>query len=258
MGRRAIIAGAGALPLLVAAAGPAMVVRFADAPGGTEGADLVARFERLGALFADLKSHDVDELCLAGAMRRVGFDQARLDAETKALLPRLAAAMGQGDDALLRSIVAIFEEQGFTIRGAHELRPDLVARGGNLCGQAIASADTARARAVLAAIGPLDVGQAAVAAKGQILGIETLQGTDALLRFVGDTMPASGGILVKRAKPGQDLRVDMPAIGPDTVALCAQAGLKGIELQAGHVLLLDADAVRAACRMHDINLWAVP
>lgn len=258
MGRRAIIAGAGALPLLVAAAGPAMVVRFADAPGGTEGADLVARFERLGALFTDLKSHGVDELCLAGAMRRVGFDQARLDAETKALLPRLADAMGQGDDALLRSIVAIFEEQGFTIRGAHQLRPDLVARAGNLCGQAIAGTDAARARAVLAAIGPLDVGQAAVAAKGQILGIETLQGTDALLRFVGDTLPASGGILVKRAKPGQDLRVDMPAIGPDTVALCAQAGLKGIELQAGHVLLLDADAVRAACRMHDINLWAVP
>ena len=111
MGRRAIIAGAGALPLLVAAAGPAIVVRFAGAPGGTDGADLVAQFERLGALFADLKSHGVDELCLAGAMRRVGFDQARLDSETKALLQRLATAMGQGDDALLRSIVAIFEEQ---------------------------------------------------------------------------------------------------------------------------------------------------
>ena len=258
MGRRAIIAGAGALPLLVAAAGPAMVVRFAGAPGGTDGADLVAQFERLGALFADLKSHCVDELCLAGAMRRVGFDQARLDAETKALLPRLATAMGQGDDALLRSIVAIFEEQGFTIRGAHALRHDLVARAGVLCGQAIATTDAARARGVLAAIGPLDVGQAAVAAQGQILGIETLQGTDALLRFVGDTMPASGGILVKRAKPGQDLRVDMPAIGPDTVALCAQAGLKGIELQAEHVLLLDRDAVYAACAQHGINLWAVP
>ena len=139
MGRRAIIAGAGALPLLVAAAGPAIVVRFAGAPGGTDGADLLAQFERLGALFADLKSHGVDELCLAGAMRRVGFDQAHLDAETKALLPRLATAMEQGDDALLRSIVAIFEEQGFTILGAHALRPDLVARAGVLCGQAIAT-----------------------------------------------------------------------------------------------------------------------
>lgn len=258
MGRRAIIAGAGALPLLVAAAGPAIVVRFADAPGGTGHADLQARFEQLGKLFTDLKAHGVDELCLAGAMRRVGFAQEHLDPETKALLPRLATAMGQGDDALLRSIVAIFEEQGFAIRGAHELRPDLVARAGDLCGHAIAPADAARARAVLAAIGPLDVGQAAIAAQGQILGIETLQGTDALLRFVGETMPGSGGVLVKRAKPGQDLRVDMPAIGPETIALCAQAGLKGIELQADHVLLLDADAVRAACARHAINLWAVP
>lgn len=258
MGRRAIIAGAGALPGLVAAAGPAMIVRFAGAPGGTDGADLVARFEHLGKLFADLKAHDVDELCLAGAMRRVAFDHDRSDDETKALLPRLAAAMGQGDDALLRSIVAIFEERGFTIRGAHALRPDLVAGLGDLVGQAIAPDDLARASAVLAAIGPLDIGQAAVAAGGQILGIETLQGTDALLRFVGETMPESGGILVKRAKPGQDLRVDMPAIGPDTVALCAQAGLKGIALQAGHVLLLDRAAVYAACRAQGINLWAVP
>lgn len=258
MGRRAIIAGSGALPGLVAAAGPAMVVRFADAPGGAEGADLVARFGQLGALFADLKAHGIDELCLAGAMQRVAFDQAQLDGETRALLPRLAAAMGQGDDALLRSIVAIFEERGFRIRGAHELRPDLVARAGELSGGTIASGDSARARAVLAAIGPLDVGQACVAAQGQILGIETLQGTDALLRFVANTMPGSGGVLVKRAKPGQDLRVDMPAIGPDTITLCAQAGLKGIELQADHVLLLGAEAIHAACQHHAINLWAVP
>ena len=120
------------------------------------------------------------------------------------------------------------------------------------------TAPTARARAVLAALGPLDVGQAAVAAGGQIIGIETLQGTDAVLRFVADSAPGSGGVLVKRAKPGQDLRVDMPAIGPDTVALCAKAGLSGIELQAGHVLMLDPVAVVAACRTHAINLWAVP
>jgi UDP-2,3-diacylglucosamine hydrolase len=260
MGRRAIIAGAGSLPGLVAAAGPALIVRFEGAPGGTCGADLVARFDRLGALFADLHAHGVSELCLAGAMRRIdpAIVMAEADAVTRALLPRLAVAMGQGDDALLRAIVAIFAEQGFAIRGAHEVRPDLVARAGDLVGHATAPADAARARAVLAAIGPLDVGQAAVAAGGQILGIETLQGTDALLRFVGQSMPGSGGVLVKRAKPGQDLRVDMPAIGPDTVALCAQAGLSGIELQADHVLLLDREAVFAACARHGVALWAAP
>lgn len=258
MGRRAIIAGAGALPGLLADAGPALIVRFQGAPGGTDGADLVARFEQLGVLFDTLKAQAVTELCLAGAMRRVDFKTDALDATTRAIVPRLSAAMGQGDDALLRMIVAMFEEQGFTILGAHDLRPDLVMPQGLLVGQIADGPDAARARAVLSALGPLDVGQAAVAAGGQIIGLETLQGTDALLHFVAETVPGSGGVLVKRAKPGQDLRVDMPAIGPDTVALAARAGLSGIELQAGHVLLLDPAAVRAACIEHAVSLWAVP
>ncbi|MCT4684143.1 MAG: UDP-2,3-diacylglucosamine diphosphatase LpxI [Roseicyclus sp.] len=255
---RAIIAGAGALPGLLAEAGPALIVRLEGQPGGTDGADVVARLERLGGLFADLRARGVTELCMAGAMRRTGFDRAALDAETATLLPDLEAAMGQGDDALLRRIVAIFEAEGFAIRGAHDWRPDLVAPAGALHGEARPEGDAARARAVLAALGPHDVGQAAVAARGQMLGIETLQGTDAMLDFVAATAPGSGGVLVKRAKPGQDLRVDMPAIGPETVARVAQAGLSGIELQAGHVLLLDPAAVRAACAAHHVNLWAVP
>jgi DUF1009 family protein len=258
LGGRAIIAGAGALPDLLAEAGPMLTVRLEGQPGGTEGADIIARLERLGALFEALRAGGITDLCLAGAMRRTGFDTAHLDAETAALLPELEAAMGQGDDALLRRIVAIFEAQGFAIRGAHDWRPDLVAPEGALHGTPQPDGDAARARAVLAALGPHDVGQAAVAARGQMLGIETLQGTDAMLDFVGATAPGSGGVLVKRAKPGQDLRVDMPAIGPDTVARAAAAGLAGIELQAGHVLLLDPAAVRAACAEHGVNLWAVP
>lgn len=259
MGRLAIIAGTGALPALVAERHPAVIVRLAGiAASVASDAVIEARLEGFGRMFADLRAAGVTDLCLAGAMRRARFDPDRLDAETAALLPRVMAAQGQGDDALLREIVAIFEEQGFTIRGANTLRPDLLAPEGVLAGQPTAQSDAARARAVLAALGPLDVGQAAVAAKGQMLGIETLQGTDAMLRFVAETAPGSGGVLVKRAKPGQDLRVDMPAIGPDTVALAADAGLSGIEVQAGHVLLLDPDAVRAACATHAVALWAVP
>jgi DUF1009 family protein len=259
MGRLAIISGTGALPALVAAAHPAVIVRLAGVTAEVEGPDVIeARLERFGQMFADLRAAGVSDLCLAGAMRRAAFDPALLDAETAALLPRVMAAQRLGDDALLREIVAIFESEGFRVRGAHEVRPDLVAPEGVLTGTPPDGADAARARAVLAALGPLDVGQAAVAAKGQMLGIETLQGTDAMLRFVAETAPGSGGVLVKRAKPGQDLRVDMPAIGPDTVALAAKAGLAGIEVQAGHVLLLDPEAVRAACAAHGVALWAVP
>jgi hypothetical protein len=254
MGKRAILAGSGDLPGLLLAAGDACVVRFQGVAASVP-SDIEARFEHLGGLFAALKAAGVTDLCLAGAMQRTELDPGLLDDETRALAPRLMAAQGQGDDALLRCIVAILEDAGFRVRGAHDLRPDLLAPAGAIHGASLADADAARGRAVLAALGPLDVGQAAVVAQGQVIGIETLQGTDAMLRFVADTAPGSGGILVKRAKPGQDLRVDMPAIGPETVRLAAAAGLAGIEVQAGSVLLLDPDAVRAACAEAGIALW---
>jgi hypothetical protein len=260
MTNRAIIAVTGDLPMLVMAAAPACLVRFAGVEvEPPEGARVIeARFEQLGKLFYDLSVAGVREVCFAGAMTRPALNPTLLDAATATLVPRLVAAMGQGDDALLRDVMALFEERGFVIRGAHEFRPDLVAQEGVLVGAPLPEGDTERARAVLAALGPLDVGQGVVAARGQVIGIETLQGTDPMLRFVAQSAPGSGGVLVKRPKPDQDLRVDMPAIGPHTVHLAAEAGLSGIEIAAGAVLLLDRDAVLAACTETGLSLWAVP
>lgn len=254
---RAIIAGGGRLPELLLEAGPARVVSFAGVGTdlGAQGT-IAARFERLGGLFADLKAAGVSEVCFAGAMARPMLDPTALDDATKALLPRILRAMSRGDDALLREVAAIFEAEGLSVVGAHAVRPDLLAGEGCLAGDPLAEADVARARAVLDALGPLDVGQAAVAARGQVLGVETLQGTDAMLDFVARTAPGSRGILVKRPKPGQDLRFDMPAIGPGTVAAAAKAGLSGIEIAAGAVLVLDRDDVLSACAAHGISLWA--
>jgi DUF1009 family protein len=259
MARRAIIAGTGVLPRLLLEAAPAHIVTFPGLPFPEKGAGRIeARFERLGQLFDDLRKAEVEEVCFAGAMTRPQLDPDALDDTTRALMPRLMAAMAQGDDALLRDVAALFEEQGFAVLGACEVRPDLVAAAGCLCGDALPERDVARARAVLEALGPLDVGQGAVAGRGQVLGIETLQGTDAMLRFVAETAPGSGGVLVKRPKAGQDLRLDMPAIGPDTVRGAATAGLSGIEIAAGSVLLLDPDAVLAACEETGLSLWAAP
>jgi DUF1009 family protein len=259
MGARAIIAGKGALPGLLLAEAPAHVVAFAGVEVQAEGLGTIpARFERLGALFDELTAHGITEVCFAGAMSRPPLDPTALDDVTKALMPRLMAAMAKGDDALLRDVAAVFEERGVSVIGAHAMRPDLVAEAGCLSGDALPKADVNRARAVLEALGPLDVGQGAVAARGQVLGIETLQGTDAMLDFVARTAPGSGGVLVKRPKPGQDLRFDMPAIGPDTVRKAASAGLTGIEIAAGSVLLLDREAVLAACAETGVALWAAP
>ncbi|AJE47326.1 LpxI family protein [Celeribacter indicus] len=247
MGRAAIIAGSGTLPRLVAAALEAPVYVTLDGASAPEGATHVsARIEKLGRLFKDLRAQGVTEVTFAGAMVRPKINPVLLDRHAL----RLAMSLGKGDDALLREVLALFAEQGFTVRGAAELCPDLTLPSGTHWGHAPSpeeTADTDRAQAVLDALSPLDVGQGAVCAGGQMLGIETVQGTDALLRFVAQTperLRRAKGVFVKAPKRGQDLRVDMPTIGPETVAAAIAAGLGGIVIPGGAVIVIERDRVR--------------
>jgi DUF1009 family protein len=182
-----------------------------------------------------------------------------VDAESAALVPRILASLGGGDDALLRAVVLIFEEAGLEVIGAHDLMPSLLAAATPPPPGAPA-ADAVKGAEVLATLGALDLGQGCVVAGGQVLAIETLPGTEAMLDFVARTRPrgTSGGVLVKRAKPGQDLRVDMPAIGPDTIDQAAAARLSGVCLQAGHVLLLDRARIDDRATAAGLSIWAVP
>lgn len=263
-GRLAILACGGALPVALAAARPdALCVTFAGVPHGLGADTQEHRIERLGALFDALRDAAVTQVVLAGALARPALDPARFDSVTMALAPRLSAAFGAGDDGLLGTVIAIFEEQGFAVLGAHDLLPDLTAADGLRLGpepDAQDEADAARAADILIALSPLDIGQGCVVAGGQCLGIETAQGTDALLRFVAQTDPArrpeARGVFVKAAKRGQDLRVDMPVIGPATIEACAGAGLAGLMIEPGRVMILDRDRTLAALRQSGLFLIA--
>lgn len=255
----AILAGGGALPRLLLEARMGYVVQFKGSVIERHKAPRIkARFEQLGKLFDDLREKSVTSVCLAGAMQRPVLDPVAFDPLTASKMPQLMEAMSKGDDALLRTVLSVIEGEGFNILSPQDIRPDLVADVGAIAGKPVAAQDAARARDVLDALGPLDVGQGVVAAKGQVLGIETLQGTQALLDFVGRTVPKSGGVFAKRPKAGQDLRVDMPAIGPDTIRQAAAAGLKGIEIAPNEVLLLGRPEIEAACAETGMNLWAGP
>lgn len=252
----AILAGAGALPVALAAAHPKALRVVFDGVEQQMPAPLARhRFEKMGGLFQALQDAGVNRVVLAGAMARPPLDPTAFDATMTQIAPRLVAALQGGDDALLRLVISLFEEQGFAVVGAHQLLAGLTEPPGVVAGLAPdqrALADSTRAADILLALGPLDVGQAAVAEGGLCLGIESLQGTDALLNFVAET-PAHlrrgpGGVLVKAPKRGQDLRVDMPAIGPDTVRNAARAGLRGIVIAADQVMLLDRDKTLAALR----------
>ncbi|MDT8855392.1 UDP-2,3-diacylglucosamine diphosphatase LpxI [Paracoccaceae bacterium Fryx2] len=267
-GRLAIIAGRGALPGLLVAAlpGPAPLVAALDgfAPDGLT-PDITFRVERLALFLRHLEDCGVTRVVFAGAVQRPRLDPALFDPATAQMVPQLLAAMQGGDDATLRGVIAIFEEAGFAVLGLADLAPGLLADTGVLGARAPSAADlrdAARGRAILDALAPVDVGQGCVVAEGLCLGIETIYGTDALLAFVAshraDLAPARGGVFTKRAKQGQDLRTDLPAIGPATIASAAAAGLGGLCLQAGRVIVIDRAEVLARADAAGLALWAEP
>ncbi len=253
MSRLAILCGGGSLPPALAAAHPdAYCVVFEGVAHAMTGTVHPHRFEEMGGLFAALYEAGVTQLVLAGGLGRPALDPTRFDAGMMAIAPRLLPALQGGDDAILRLVIAVFEEQGFEVVGAHTLLPGICAEEGLIVGAApseMAQSDADRAYDILSALSPLDVGQGAVVAAGLCLGIETLQGTDALLRFVSETpqnLRRGKGVFVKAPKRGQDLRVDMPAIGPDTVQAAAEAGVEGIVVVAGKVMIIEREKTLAA------------
>ena len=138
--------------------------------------------------------------------------------------------------------------------GAHELLGDLVAPSGPIGARTPSGRDledAGRAAEIVEALGRVDVGQGAVVAHGRCLAVETVQGTDAMLTSLrGDKRragaPIPSGLLYKAPKPGQDMRMDMPAIGPETMLRVKEAGLNGVAVRAGGVIVLDIAATASA------------
>ncbi len=267
--RLAIIAGAGRLPALLRAAldAPPLIAapEGAELTDGVGPPDLTFRVERLMPFLDALHEHGVGRIVFAGAVQRPRLDPAAFDPRTAAMVPRLLAAMQSGDDATLREVIAIFEDEGFAVVGAADVASDLVPDAGVLSARrpdAGDTADAARAAEIVAALGAVDVGQGAVVAQGLCLAVEALPGTDAMLAGLAALPPmrpdpaGARGLLYKAAKPGQDRRIDLPALGPHTLRAVAAAGLGGIAFEAGGVMLLDrTEAVRIADEL-DLLLWA--
>ncbi len=261
----ALIAGEGDLPAaLMAALTPRPLV---CALGDFAGADIALRLERLVPTLRALQDQGVTEVVFAGAVQRPRLDPALFDGATAQLVPRLVQAMQAGDDATLREIIAIFEEFDLTVRAIPDLAPNLLPGPGLLAGKISErdQADAARAAAIVAALGVVDVGQGACVAQGQCLAVEALPGTDAMLIAVAGLpaalrpVPALGrGLFYKAAKPGQDRRIDLPTIGPQTLHLTAQAGLGGVAFQAGAVICLDLPQMRVDADRLGLFLWSRP
>jgi DUF1009 family protein len=258
--RLGIVAGCGALPRRLvescrAAGRDVFVLALEGAAEPATVRDAPHAWCRIGAAatgLALLRENNVTELVLAGGIRRPSLATLRPDWRAAKLFARVGYR-ALGDDGLLSAVVGELEQEGFRVVGPEQLLDRaLVPEGamGRLRPDSEAAADIERGLRVAQALGALDVGQAVVVQQGLVLGVEAIEGTDELLRrCAGLRREGPGGVLVKVEKPGQERRADLPTIGPRTVALAAETGLRGIAVEAGATIVLDREeVVRAADR----------
>jgi UDP-2,3-diacylglucosamine hydrolase len=269
--RLGIIAGGGQLPAAVARG--ALTAGFDPFILGLRGnADRsIEQFQhdyvhlgQVGRMLRVLRNEQCQSIVLIGSLRRPNLFRLKVDSGFFRHLPRLLRLLKGGDDTVLRGVAHFFEEQGFEIRSAHEVAPRLLAPEGCFSAalpDSSAFEDISLGFQVVRALGAFDIGQAAVVARNYVLAVEAAEGTDAMLQRCRDLnkwgVTVRKGVLVKAPKPGQDLRIDLPAIGPRTVELAAEAGLAGIAVAAGAVLLAEQEELVEKARELGLFLYGV-
>lgn len=276
--RIAILAGGGSLPVEAATAADragskVLVIAIADE---ADLSDLPSNIERdrlewgqFGKLLKMLTTFETDRLVIVGSVsKRPDYSSLRLDWGTVQLLPRiLAIVLGGGDASVLDKIADLFSERGFELAGVHEIAPDLIAGEGHLAGpkpSAQCNKDAVAAAKAAWTAGHLDMGQGAVAVNGRLVAMEGAEGTDGLLKRVADMrehrrFSAKGtvGVLAKCLRPAQDMRLDVPAIGPRTVENAHAAGLAGIVVEFGGVLISQQELTYTRCRELGVSLFTL-
>jgi UDP-2,3-diacylglucosamine hydrolase len=256
-----LIAAGGAMPFAVA---DSLAARGVDAVlfalRGACDPTLVTRFRhhwisvgQLGRAVRLFRAEGCRDLVFIGSLVRPALSEIRLDWGTLRVLGQVWAAFRGGDDHLLSGIGRILERDGFRMVGIKDVAPDLLAPEGCLTRTTpdeTAVADIAMGRDVIHALSSFDIGQAAIVIDGHIVAVEDIEGTDALLARVARLRehgrlrsPAKRGVLVKAPKRGQDLRFDLPTIGPKTIEGAASAKLAGLAVVAGNTLIAEPQAM---------------
>lgn len=262
VGPLGIIAGQGLLPCVLAQGAAARNIPLHIVGISGEASEEIERFPHtwikwgeVGKLLSALENNSCTDLVIIGGVNRPDFDNVRLDLGALKMLPFLLSLAKGGDDRVLSRVVRFFEDRGYRVHGAGDVMPELLAGEGKLTVKGPSAedkTDIATGLKVLRTLGRLDIGQAAVIAKGRVLAVEAAEGTDAMLDRCAELRKSGrargrAGVLVKAPKPGQEERIDMPTIGPETIRKAAGAGLSGVAVAAGKVLMAErTETVTAA------------
>jgi DUF1009 family protein len=223
---------------------------------------------QLGRLARLVRSEGVRDLVFIGTLVRPALSEIRLDWGTLRAMGHILSAFRGGDDHLLTGIGRILEGQGFRLLGIKDVAPDLLMPAGCLTRavpDAAAEADIAKGRDLLRALSPFDIGQAVVVIDGHVVGVEDIEGTDGLLARVARLRSenrirakAGNGVLVKAPKSGQDLRFDLPTLGPRTIERAIAAEIAGVAIVAGNTIVAEPQAMIAAADAAGLFVTGLP
>lgn len=252
----------GIAPFLFAIRGFCDPVRVAQYPHHWVALGQVGRLTRL------MRSEGCREIVFIGGLVRPALSEIRLDWGTLRAIPAIAAALRGGDDHLLTGVSRIFERHGIRVVGIQDVAPELLMPEGSitrLAPDAESVADIAKGRDLMRAISPFDVGQGVVVIDGHVVAVEDIEGTDGLLARVarlraGKRIRAKPGrgVLVKMPKAQQDLRFDLPTLGPKTIDGVIAAGLAGIGIVAGRTLVAEVDVMTAKADQAGLFVTGLP
>ena len=269
-----LIAGGGDLPKHVALAakqdGHDVTVialnGFAEASDFPDAKALgVAEF---GKMTKALKKAKASHVCFAGIVKRPDFKSLKPDLKGMLHMGGAVKAAKQGDDALMRYLLELFEKEGFDVIAPQEVCQSLLLPEGILGAVKLATShkdDAKIACEIASKIGALDIGQGAVVCGGVVLAVEAQEGTDAMLNRVADlpieirgSASLRKGVLAKMVKPTQETRVDLPTIGPATIENASAAGLAGIVAEGGRAFIIDREQVIAMADAAGLFIAGLP
>jgi DUF1009 family protein len=256
-----LIAGNGIFPVLFAREARARgyhvvaVAHVGESRSEIDGAADSVEWIRVGQiakLIAVFRREGVRRAVMAGGIDKVrSLSRLRPDWRAVRLLGRTLA---RGDDALLRGLADELATDGIEIVPCTTFLERLLFPAGLVAGpppDERALTDLRLGCRVLAALGALDVGQSVVVEGGVVLAVEAIEGTDETIRRSG-ALGRGRSVVVKAAKRGQDMRFDVPAVGPRTVETMAAHGARTLAVEAGRAILLDGDELIGLARRHEI------
>ncbi|MFZ9324075.1 MAG: LpxI family protein [Candidatus Fonsibacter ubiquis] len=208
------------------------------------------KITQLGKAISILNKNNCKKIIFIGKVKRPEISLLKFDKKVFFYLPRLYSAFKKGDGSILKEIIKIFNENKIKVLNSMKFTPELVFNEKNINNIKVSNLDKTsinKGIQIIKTMSKFDIGQSVVINNGYVLAIEGPEGTDEMIKrsaYLSKKLKLKNkSILIKFPKANQDLRVDLPTLGLDTVKNCIKANIKGIAVKRSQNIILERDKI---------------